>query len=441
MSAVFVSQLVDGARVRRDVRIGVDASGRVSDLAENTSARPGDLALGTAMRGAGDAHSHAFHRGLRGRTHANGGDFWSWRERMYELAARLDPDSYRTLARGVFAELLAAGYTAVGEFHYAHHRADGAPFADPNAVGLALADAAEEVGIRLTLLDTCYLTSAPRTPLTPAQRAFDDGSVDAWFERWSALRPHGSTLVTIGAAAHSVRAVPPEGIARMVELLPTGTPLHAHLSEQPHENAQSLAAYGRTPTGVLADAGALRDGERLSVVHATHLTDDDTALLGAARVTAVFCPTTEADLGDGLGPARELADAGARLAIGSDQNAVVDPFEETRTLETGQRMRRLQRGCFTPAELDDIRSAHGYAALGLAPPLTLGGPADLVEVDTASARTLGADPLQLALAASAADVTRVVVGGRVAVEHGRLADGRAVASVLREGLAAVGVTP
>lgn len=379
---------------------------------------------------AANAHSHAFHRVLRGRTHGQGGSFWTWREQMYRAAAVLDPDLYRRLAEAVFAEMLVAGYTAVGEFHYVHHRPDGTAYDDPNTFGRALAEAAESVGIRLTLLDTCYLTSAPGKPLLPEQSRFGDGTVDGWLERWRALAPLASDRVTIGAAVHSVRAVSPDDIARIAEALPEGVPLHVHLSEQPAENEASLAAFGRTPTGVLADAGAL--SPRLSVVHATHLTDDDIALLGDAGVTVVMCPTTEADLGDGIGPARELADAGATIAIGSDQHVVIDPFLEVRALEAHERLRSLARGRFALGELRDAFGAGGFHSLGIADPA-----GDSVDLDPESARTAGADSDQLLYAATSADVREVRVDGEVVARDGRLADGREPGRLLAAAIAEV----
>ncbi|WP_439691478.1 formimidoylglutamate deiminase [Curtobacterium sp. SP.BCo] len=430
MTAVHcATALVDGVPVD-DVRIGVGPDGRVTTVDQGVPAHPGDLRLGTVLAGSGNAHSHAFHRVLRGRTHGDGGDFWQWRTAMYRAAGALDPDSYRALAVGVFGEMLAAGWTAVGEFHYVHHRPDGTPYDDPNAIGLALASAAREVGIRLTLLDTCYLTGAPGRPLAPEQERFGDGTAAAWLDRWTALRQAlgGDPLVTVGAAVHSVRAVSPEDVAVIARELPEHVPLHVHLSEQPAENAQSLAAWGARPTRVLADAGAL--STRLSVVHATHLDDDEIGLLGGAEVTAVLCPTTEADLGDGIGPARRLADAGATIALGSDQNAVVDPFLEVRGLEAGERLGARRRGVFTPAELDAARSTAGYRSLGLPGGIAVGAPCDLVEVDASSVRTTGSALSQLVLTATASDVRRVVVGGVVRATGSRLVDGRAPADLL-----------
>ena len=232
-----------------------------------------------------------------------GGTFWTWRERMYAVAARLDPDSYLALARAAFAERALAGVTAVGEFHYLHHGPDGRPYADPNAMGHALAQAAAEAGIRLTLLDTCYLTAdVDGRPVEGVQRRFSDGTADAWAERVAALRD-GPGL-RIGVAAHSVRAVPRAALP-VVDEAAGGRPLHVHLSEQPAENAACLAAHGLTPTGLLAAEGLL--GPATTAVHATHLTGADIALLGGSRTTACLCPTTERDLADGLGPARALA--------------------------------------------------------------------------------------------------------------------------------------
>ena len=435
MTALFARRALVAGEELHDVRVEVDEQGRIAALTAGADAPAGALRLGTVLAGSGNAHSHAFHRALRGRTHDRGGDFWVWREEMYRAAALLDPQSYFTLAEAAFAEMLAAGWTGVAEFHYVHHRPDGIPYANPNAIGAALVAAARSVGIRLTLLDTCYLEGGPGKPLEAAQVRFGDGTAERWLERWHALTALGGDTVTIGAALHSVRAVPPAAIATIAAALPEEVPLHIHLSEQPAENGQVLARYGRTPAQVLADAGAL--SPRLSVVHATHLTREDIALLGEAGVTAVFCPTTEADLGDGIGPARALADAGATLALGSDQNAVVDPFLELRALEAGERLSTRSRGRFTPAELDAARSAGGYRGLGSLGGLAVGAPADLVEIDPASVRTAGSRLPQLPLAATAADVTRVIVGGRVVAEGGLLADGRAPAGLLSSALEAL----
>ncbi|WP_406023175.1 formimidoylglutamate deiminase [Nocardioides sp. NBC_00850] len=422
--------LVEG-RELTDVVIEV-AEGRITAITSGESPESADLRLDTVLAGSGNAHSHAFHRALRGRTHDQGGDFWRWREQMYAVADRLTPGSYQRLAEAVFAEMLVTGWTTVAEFHYVHHRPDGTPYEDPNAFGAALTSAASSVGIRLTLLDTLYLTSAPGRPLLPEQSRFGDGTAEAWLERWQRLHQTHA----VGAAIHSVRAVSPDDIALVAERLPAEVPLHVHVSEQPAENEQSLATYGRTPTQVLADAGAL--SPRTWLVHATHLTDADITLIAGSGAGVVMCPTTEADLGDGIGPARELADAGVRIALGSDQNAVIDPWLEVRGLEAGERLRSRQRGRFSPTDLETARAGSGYAAAGLPGGLRIGACADLVEIAPDSVRTAGAALDQLALVATAADVRRVVVGGRVVAEDGRLADGRDPAAMFTEALKELG---
>ncbi|MDN3497174.1 formimidoylglutamate deiminase [Planococcus sp. APC 4015] len=425
---VWVDHLVRGGVVERGILFETDDDGTVIGETSTDTRPPDALGLEVAAPGFANAHSHAFHRALRGRTH-DSGSFWTWRELMYRAAGRLTPDLYRDLATAVFSEMVLSGWTSVGEFHYVHHTPDGTAYPH-HAMELALADAAEAAGIRLVLLDACYLTGGIGTALLAEQRRFGDADAGAFLARWHSLRDalaDRSPLVTLGAALHSVRAVPRDALGAVARGLPASVPLHIHLSEQPAENADCVTAYGLTPTALLAAEGVL--SRRLSVVHATHLSDDDVRMLGDAEVTAVFCPTTEADLGDGIGPAVALADAGARLAIGSDQNAVVDPLLELRGLEAGERLRSLQRGRIAPAALWRIGSDAGYASLGLPPPARVGGPLDLVELDASSIRTSGSELPQLPLVATASDVTRVVVGGRVITHDPRGVADRSGASI------------
>ena len=222
----------------------------------------------------------------------------------------LDPDRYHQLARAVFAEMVLAGISAVGEFHYLHHGPEASPYDDHNAMGAALIAAATEAGLRITLLDTCYLQGGLGVELDETQRRFSDGDALAWATRASALQD-GPT-VRIGAAIHSVRAVDPAAIEVVASWASErGAALHAHVSEQPAENEQSIAAFGRTPIQLLAERGAL--SERFTAVHATHVTEGDLDALGGANCWCCLCPTTERDLADGIGPARAMRDAGARL--------------------------------------------------------------------------------------------------------------------------------
>lgn len=384
-----------------------------------------------------NAHSHAFHRLLRGRTHegADGGagTFWTWRDQMYAAAAELSPASYQQLATAVFAEMVTCGWSAVGEFHYLHHQVGGTPYGadgegEDHAMERALARAALAAGIRLVLLDTCYLqggldAEGRVVPLNETQKRFSDGTVAGWLERHGRLaealhdEDAGSGLVTLGAAIHSVRAVPPNAMAEIARRIDPALPLHIHLSEQPAENESAQAAYGASPTSLLKQAGLLN--ARLSAVHATHLSGRDIRDLGEATVGIVMCPTTEADLGDGIGPARELADAGAVISLGTDQHAVVDPYLEQRALEHGERLRSGVRGRFTPAEISAAAREGGLRSLGLPPN------DDHLVVRTDSVRTIGSRVAQLPLTATAADIVEVHINGtQVAANgiHARLGD-------------------
>jgi formiminoglutamate deiminase len=402
------------------VRVIVDG-GRIAAVQPRSAAAPGDVRLaGVVLPGFANAHSHAFHRALRGRTHDGGGTFWTWRERMYAVAARLDPDRYLALARAAYAEMALAGVTCVGEFHYLHHAPGGTRYADPNAMAEALIEAARQAGVRLTLLDACYvaggLEATGHAPVTGVQVRFSDGDADAWAARAGALAERPG--VRIGAAVHSVRAVPAEQLP-VVARAAAGRPLHVHLSEQPAENDACTARYGRTPTRLLDDHGVL--GPDTTAVHATHLTGDDVAALAGSGTAVCACPTTEADLADGVGPFRRLRDAGVALCLGSDQHAVTDLLAEARLLEAHERLVTGVRGRFSPAELVAALTADGHRALGWtdAGRLAVGQRADLVAVRLDSPRTAGCAPDQLVMAAAAADVHTVVVDGAVVVSEGR----------------------
>jgi formiminoglutamate deiminase len=367
---------------------------------------------GLTIPGLANCHSHAFHRALRGRTQRERGTFWTWRERMYAVAERLDPDSYLALATATYREMVASGITAVGEFHYLHHQADGTPYDDPNAMGRALQQAAQDAGLRIRLLDTAYLSSGFGEPPEGVQRRFSDGTADAWAERVAGLE-HA------GAAIHSVRAVPDDQLRTIVEAA-AGQPLHVHLSEQTAENDACVAAYGATPTQLLADHGVL--GPSTSVVHATHLTDDDIGHLGATRTFACFCPTTERDLGDGIGPSRRLHDAGSPLTLGSDSHAVIDLFEEMRAVELDERLATRERGHWSAGELLRAATTDGHASLGYddAGAIAVGHRADLVTLDATTPRTAGTgrDEHTAVFAAGAADVVQVVAEGKVVFTRG-----------------------
>jgi formiminoglutamate deiminase len=399
----------------------------------------GDLPAGTValagftLPGLANAHSHAFHRALRGVGEAAGGTFWTWRERMYQVARRLDPDRYLALARAVYAEMALAGVTCVGEFHYLHHGPDGTPYRDPNEMGRVLIEAAAQAGIRVTLLDTCYLSGGlaadgTAEPLRGVQLRFGDGDSHRWAQRVAGLSPrqHGTLAphARAGVAIHSVRAVPPGQMAPLVAWSHQyGAPLHAHLSEQPAENEACRAAYGASPAEVLYRAGAL--GPRSTVVHATHLTGRDIELLGGSRTAACLCPTTEADLADGIGPSSALAAAGCPLSLGSDSHAVIDLLEEARRVELGERLATGRRGHFSAAALARAATVAGHACLGWpeAGDIAPGARADLVTVSLDTPRLAGTSAAtaleSVIFAGTSADVRDVVISGRDVVSGGR----------------------
>ncbi|WP_435220462.1 formimidoylglutamate deiminase [Streptomyces sp. Tue6028] len=411
-----------GTHVEPGVALDV-RDGRVTAVRTGAETPPpgAEILRGLTLPGLANAHSHAFHRALRGTVQVGSGTFWTWREVMYSFADRLTPDTYRALARAVYAEMALAGVTAVGEFHYVHHSPGGTPYADPNAMGEALIEGAREAGIRITLLDTAYLSSGFGQPPNAHQRRFSDGTADAWAQRASLLKDREHAR--IGAAVHSVRAVPADQlstVARWAE--DRRAPLHVHLSEQTAENEACRQAHGCTPTRLLADHGVL--GPRTTGVHNTHLTDEDIALIGGSGTGTCMCPTTERDLADGIGPAVALQRAGSPLSLGSDSHAVIDLLEEARAMELNERLRTRTRGHWTAAALLRAASADGHAALGWddAGVLEAGAPADFTTIALDTVRTAGPLPRLGAetavFAATGADVRHTVVAGRHVVRDG-----------------------
>ena len=433
-----------GARAEPGVVIEVE-DGRFSRV-ERGHPRPpaaSNRLAGLTVPGFANAHSHAFHRALRGRAEEGRGSFWTWRDAMYELASTLDPDRYRALARATFSEMALAGITAVGEFHYLHHGPGGVPYDDPNEIGRVLVEAAREAGLRITLLDACYLRGGFDAELSEAQRRFSDGTASAWAERVDALGDLGDGA-RLGTAIHSVRAVDPEAAAAVAGWAnERRAPLHAHISEQPAEHDSCVSTYGRTPTAVLDDAGAL--SERFVAVHFTHADDDDLAALGDVAGCCCLCPTTERDLADGVGRAAVIAYAGASLALGSDSHAAIDPFEEMRAIELDQRLITGERGHHAPAQLLRAACEQGHASIGWrdAGKIEAGAIADLVTIGFDGVRMAGADPEHalesLVFAAAPADVRRVIVGGRTVIADGRHVE-LDVATELHESISAIWAT-
>ena len=414
-----------GETAERDVLIEV-ADGRITSVAADSPA-PSDARRlpGLTMPGLVNTHSHVFHRAIRGHSQSGVADFWAWRDLMYGVAGRVDPDTLYRLARATYAEMALSGITSVGEFFYLHHGSDGQPYADPNELGRAVIRAANDAGIRITLLDTCYLQADMHgAPLEGVQRRFDDRSVERWAERVDRLED--TAMARTGAAIHSVRAVPAEAMAPIAAFAAErGMPLHVHLSEQPAENAACRDRFGITPTALLHQHGVL--SAQATAVHATHLTDADIALLGDTGTAISMCCTTERDLADGVGPAVRLAAAGSPLCVGSDAHMSIDLWEEARAIELDERLVSGRRGHLRVPALADALTRAGAASIGWdAGRIEAGALADLVTVRLDSPRTAGArsgDALaHVVFAAGAADVTTVVVGGREVVTAGSHVD-------------------
>jgi formimidoylglutamate deiminase len=301
-----------------------------------------------------NAHSHAFQRDLRGIGERPApaararDDFWSWRTAMFGLAAALDPASMRDVGDRVYAEMAAAGYGAVGEFHYVHHRPDGTPYDDPNVLATTLARAAVTHGLEIVLIPAAYHRDGwdgGDRPPQEGQRRFCDASVGAFLERVDGLRAwarEAGAAVRVGVAAHSVRAVPAAWLSEIAAYADrNGLVRHVHAHEQRRELHECRAEHGCSPIELLHRTGFL--GPRTSVIHGIHVDERDVGLLAASETIVVSCPTTEGNLGDGHLPAMAYRDAGVRLAIGSDSQVRVDPFEEVRELETGARRERETR--------------------------------------------------------------------------------------------------
>jgi formiminoglutamate deiminase len=421
-----------GERPQSGVVLGIEG-GRIAAVEVGLAVQPpGAQRLGgLVLPGLANAHSHAFQRALRGRTHAGAcakgpGSFWTWREQMYALAESITPDAMYALTRATFAEMALAGVTLVGEFHYLHHDRGGVRYADPNEMGLAVVRAAHEVGLRLTLLDTCYLNGGIDAAPNRTQLRFCDDSADDWRRRVDLLVNGPGTSqdsVLIGAAIHSVRAVDPASAQTVAAWAGDRVaPLHAHVSEQPAENEACQEAYGASPTELLERAGAL--SQNFTAVHATHVSAKDIGLLGSAGACCCLCPTTERDLADGVGPARELCDAGVRLALGTDSNAMIEPLEEARAVELDERLVTGVRGNHEARALLQAATWGGHQSLGWSEGGSLreGGYADLVAVRLGGVRLAGTSPDHaleaVVFAGAAADVSDVMVDGRFVVRDG-----------------------
>jgi formimidoylglutamate deiminase len=355
-----------------------------------------------------NVHSHAFQRDMRGAAErisaaAAGDDFWSWRRAMFDTVSGLDPDSMRVVALAVYTEMVNAGYGAVGEFHYVHHQPDGTPYEEPNAMAVAVAEAALQAGLEIVLLPAAYHRNGwhdgADLPPESGQRRFCDPDVETFLARVEALRGWAAARegVHVGIAAHSVRAVPAAWLSTIADYADRHHLVrHVHAQEQPRELEQCRAEHGCSPLELLDRHGFL--GPQTTIVHAIHVSDADVDLLARTRTLVAACPTTEANLGDGFLPALRYRDAGVRLAVGSDSNVRIDPFEETRELETIARRLGVSRNGLL-AHYGDLwgeLADNGAASLGIASDRRLE-----VDMNHASIRGIAEADLPYALATCA----------------------------------------
>jgi formimidoylglutamate deiminase len=409
-----IASIIGEEQFHEQMKLGALPEGQVLHNVHSMALLPGFV----------NAHSHVFQRALRGHTHralSQKDTFWTWRNAMYAEAQRLTPESLYETALKTYKEMLKAGYTTVGEFHYVHHQPDGQLYAHANEMANAVMNAAEEAGIHLVLLMTAYAQSGFNQPPTQGQRRFCDASVDAYLQRVDDLRVRG---VAVGLAPHSVRAVPETWFRAIADYSRQyKLPIHVHADEQMQEIEQCQVEYGCTPIELLERFGAL--GPQTTIIHATHANATELALLAKNNCTVCVCPTTEGDLGDGIAPYAELMAHDILLAIGSDSNTRLDPIEELRWAEYSARMRYQRRRVLvcdkiapSPGPLLlDIGTHGGAIALGHKQwSIEAGSSADFVAIDLKHPSLAGwneEDLLDVLFFGASADViVQTWVGGK-----------------------------
>ena len=436
-------------RIEAGAGLLVDEQGCVAGLATPDSAPVGTRVVSLAgkvlLPGLANAHSHTFQRLFRGRAEgrAAGGDtFWTWREQMYRAAGFVSPEDVYDIARATFLEMVAAGITVVGEFHYLHRDTAGAAYADPNLLGKEVIAAAQSVGIRICLLRSGYFRAGFERAPHPGQRRFYESPEEYLRNLQDLIAEFGQVEnATVGAAPHSIRAVPLDELKGIAEFARShgSLPLHMHISEQVGENAACVAEYGMTPVTLMAEHEIL--SPQTTLIHAIHLTEPEFKSVARSGTTICSCPTTERNLGDGIFPADTAARLGIPVAFGTDSQAQIDILEDARQLEYHLRLRDQQRGILDASARADwanrepigvgllaAATRNGYAALGLSGgSLAVGEPADFFTVDLNDLSILGVDAksleAQAVFALSKGAVRDVAVQGRLIFADGQHAHG------------------
>ncbi len=447
MTALFARHALLPQGWQRDVLLEWDAHGDLTRVASGATASPGARQAQYVLPGMVNLHSHAFQRALGGLTEIAGegpDSFWTWRDLMYRFAARITPEQIEAIAAQLFAECLRHGYTSLCEFHYLQRDVDGRSYARPAETAERVAAAGQATGMGLTLLPVLYSHAGfGEKPLAPAQARFRT-NVDEVLGIVEALAPLRGGQLEVGAAPHSLRAATIDQIRALADSLPAGRPLHIHIAEQQGEVEQCLAHAGRRPVEYLMDHVAL--DARWCLVHATHLNDAEVLGLAHSGAVAGLCPTTEANLGDGLFPLAPFIEAGGRFGVGSDSHVSQSPVEELRWLEYGQRLWRQKRNVAHTRAQRNVGDYLWQAALGGGAAaagrrvgrLAAGQRADLLVLDqdhpnldgVSEAEVLG----RVVFCGNDNLVRDVLCGGRWVVENGRHTAQEAIAGRYRQAL-------
>jgi formimidoylglutamate deiminase len=429
--------LVDGS-FRQDRVLEVGDDGKIVSIGVAPEASPGTsvcrLSGCALLPGMIDVHSHSFQRALRGKAESrrrSGPDFWSWRNSMYRCALALTPEEIYDVARMAFLEMMLAGITTVGEFHYLHRAPDGSAYDDPNLLAKQVIRAAESVGIRIVLLRCAYVRAGFGLPPDPGQVRFLEPEAETFVRHADDLRNEigrMSTSVSFGLAPHSIRAVPRPYLQTIARWTHThGLPLHMHVAEQPAEIEASIAEYGVGPFQLLDELGLLT--QDFTAIHAIHLGAGDIERMARGRITVGACPTTERNLGDGILCADQLIDAGVSIALGTDSHTQTDALENARELESNLRLFHLQRAVLDGRQgrplaslLFDSATGAGARSLHLETgTLRSGTPADFFTVDLNDASIAGSLPDELltniVFSMSRSAIRHVAIDGRIRIDH------------------------
>ena len=439
-----------GAVPSRRVRVAVDAQGRIAQVTSNAPPHASDRRYAVGLAGIPNAHSHAHQAAIAGRTEQRGDrddTFWTWRAAMYRYALRMTPEQFLAVATALYVAMLKGGFTAVGEFHYLHHDVDGAPYAERALLARCVLTAAERAGLSVTLLPVLYrFADFGDVAAGRDQRRFVN-DIDGYLRIVddAARAARDTPNARVGLAPHSLRAVNADALRAILARSPLAddAPVHVHIAEQQSEVDTALAALGRRPVAYLLEQFDVN--ERWCLVHATHTSDDEIDALARSRAVVALCPSTEANLGDGLFDAARFVQRGGHIAVGSDSNLITDAADELRWLEYGQRLRLRQRNVLAPRNgsgtgctLLDLAQGGGAQALGQpAGELTPGRRADFITLATDTFELAGRDDDVFdayVFSAGRRAVQDVYIAGRRVIADGHHPEEDAINSAARRAL-------